>query len=446
MDSDQLLFGPWSPIFKGDWTGHPIEILENPEKMVLTVLNFDGEQYVLLNKFLIAEGYVEKLIEEMPGKNSFIFKILPSKKLKIISLSSEIKKAGKDINEKIRDLKAELEKRKELLTSISARYSVNIRELKESPEAAELLFSEPVLSLATLTLKRTEKKGKLGLLGIKSNGQLLYVDRASMRSVALIGELEKMRKCLQVLIENSFLDNLSPMIIDKSDYFERMVSANQSFDSAVFPLSPMGFPIERIKIGDIGISFAVLTAKRLKALLRVKESKSFDIISDIMEKEGDFATLEDLENKIMEINDESQRFHAYRAARWISLIERLYGDLFKKRLEMPPERQITIIDPGNYRKEIVELFLLSLLQESMENRAVFVSNQNFLKTAALREDIIDNIEKTSSCFVFEDEIDIPKRMSEKVTMSIKYVSNNDFAVKDRKKGKFRIRLRDTLSA
>jgi len=89
----KLANGPWTTLFTGNFQGHDIEILSNPESMILVVIyEKEGDKIagavLELFKVFAATGEIEAFVETLPREVLGITKHDPKSTLKFFILGS----------------------------------------------------------------------------------------------------------------------------------------------------------------------------------------------------------------------------------------------------------------------------------------------------------------------------------------------------------------------
>ncbi|HLC48261.1 MAG TPA: hypothetical protein VJI13_04275 [Candidatus Norongarragalinales archaeon] len=353
-----LAHGPWKRIVSATWGSYPVQIYQNPEKVLLIAL-FEKKDdeitgvLVLERRALIAEGDISNfllqqkremtLVEKITRESRFKYLILDSTPAFIpyseAELSNEVAKQYEELDALLKITKRGLESTTE----------VKARELKSGTEdEIQNLLGDPV-SILSFSKKgvlmremhdgRSPQAAKV-ILGIDREGQKVEVPLKSIFSSVVLGDgREKRLHILHILAENVLINSMPVVVFDSQNAFAGLTIPNKSKDEfEKFSMKPMpiGFQLKQFELGKglfvdlslIGSDLFLSSFSLEKADIAVLVKKVYD------EKREKLSVLGDL---IAELNafketKEFPRFIILRAVRVISVLQKTNPMLFGKNI------------------------------------------------------------------------------------------------------------------
>ena len=484
MDIKNIVNGPWEILCRGEWSGHSIEIFENPNKQTLTVIADGKGRVLMLNEYFVAEGNAEAVSENMIGYSLVISKNYPMSKGKFLCVSSGSKYAGDNddsINRVLKEMQREMLGKLEKANQLSVRHNVKLVELKNKPGMAVMLFSEPHVMMSAMPLKKEETRRESptsaeSALGISSAGGVAQNSPESYRCAAIVSLDSKfLRKATRVMVENAFLLGMNSIIMDDEDAFGSMSSPNPAFQSDDYALRAMGMPMKSAKAEEVGININHFDYDTLRQFLRVPMSEDYlgkesvEMIANAIGKHrGEIRGLRDLERKIDEMADDARKFHAYRASRILALADYAYPKLLKEKLKLPLGQggaSIIRLDCKNVRQSIKQMVALSAMKTmdeahkaagDSEVKSVFfmpAGDKIVSKTigGAISREITEMMALSKKggigfCVGISHEIDLPPEILNGLSMKMTHVSASDAAVREVNKKPYRVTVREALSS
>jgi len=491
MEPLKIGHGPWTMIFKGTWTGHEIHFYENPDRMTLTAV-FEKEKnkvvgaLLILDKYFVVTGNVEKLIEKVGQHTQVINKHYPSFKAKYLVVSSgpiytKIVKAEEELDKAF----AEIGEGTETVNSLSRRYSVDLTELKNAkPEYADRLFSEPLLLPVVMTRRGTPAAGASPRasgfarisFGKSSADKAVEEDINGYFNTLIIGNAEQVKQGMQLLIENCALNKVPALVFDDRNAFEEISAPNRKFDFKGWPdIQPVGMPLKNPELSRIGISLNMLDSLCMKEIVGIhgdEGSMAFSLIKEILEKnKGRLMSLDDMGKKIMEIRNTGKKFQMMRAVRLLKVLEMSYPNIFKDKTntralvsaQIGGMGAVTRLNTSGLPQPVRNAFIYSALQSvhdefgkgvEMRMMACILDGEHAtpknVKTQ-LQEKIVDILSKCNEtgiafCISTEHKIDVNNDLTEHNTAEIDFIGDKEIAIKKESKKPYRVKLRPTLSA
>ena len=455
--------GPWKDVFKGDWSGYEIEVKENPDKMILTLI-YEKEKsgvVTLLNRFYAAQGNVSKLLKDFKNYSIILEKQFPTHNSLFFSLSTGPRYTSLEmLNESVEDAFKKIEFDHEKLNERTKVYAVNLTELRYAEKKTQKdLFSDPLL-LPGLLMKKTAELQTVTAdvkvsLGNKITGGKAEEEMQSFLNTMIIGNETQLKRAVHVILENAVLSGKTGIVFDYDDSYSKMNYPNKEFDYDEYKdTQPIGMPIKHLKPEELKIDLNVFNENTLLEVFGLDKAEiakeTTNLITQIFNKnKGSIQSLEDLEEKLMTITIEAKKFHVYRAIRWIRIIGKQYPEYFSGKLNLSsliPSYVRTMgsvvrVDakdkPTIIKKAIFYSLIKSLLKEFQEQAA---SNQikviaclldaNKFIPANPKKEIDVKITETVSkaleygigfCGGTESEVDLFSELSEKASIKVNFV-------------------------
>ncbi len=481
MEKD-LPNGPWKTIFEGKWESYQVELLENPAKLVILNIHEDDHVVMILNKFFLAEGNASKLVENYAGYSTLLMKKQPGFKASYLMLSTGPKAVEKEfIEDEAGKLIDKIEKASEELYSLSKAYTVELVDLKHADSKYWVkLFEEPIIMIAMISGK--EKKIVSGrkevVLGIKTNGEKALEPVSSFLRTVVVGKDYRIRM-LKVIVESLVMTGVNAVVFDEEDNFSGMNIPNTDFDYSTYPeLQPIGMPVKELTAEEIKIDLRLLDSVMFRELIKIKKKEgeyvgkeAAELIDGIIEKRP--KTLEEIEEQLLSV-EESKRFNAYRAIRFIKLLKQkakyFFGEGMKAKDIIPFYTKATgtiiRIKINNLPEEIKNIFIYSTLKK-IKDYYTETKTVGLFKTIVL----LDNAEKytpsipmkrsqeetcaiindlsdynTAYCVSSEYDVDLFEEIIDNNTIRIDVISKEEAAVKEAMSQPYRMKIRPTLTS
>ncbi len=484
-----LINGPWKTLFKGEWEGYEIELKQNPKKIILTLIYEKEKSGVVstLNKFYYTEANTSKLIEDFKDYSISIEKSFPTHSSKFFGLSSGLNYSSLELlNGMIENEFKQIEEKTEGLNEKIKEYSLNLIELNHvSEEKQKDLLADPILLLGVVTSKEMPKEAITSpakvLLGKNLKGEEAVEEINYFKNSLILGDEEEIKKAIHVILENLVLSGKIGIVLDDDDSFSKMNYPNREFDFEEYKeLQPIGMPIKHLRINEIGINLKKMNATSLIETFCL-DSENFiaedarEIIENVFEKEKEsINSLDDLETKVMQVTDETKKFHIYRAVRWLRVLEKKYPNYFKSSIpysKIIPSYstamgKIIRVEVKEEPIEIKKAFAYTLIsdlkeeykQKNYSNRlkteVCLPNGKKFMPSNPKKE--IENklISEAQEAMDYgigvalgaETEEEINEAITENATVKIQFVSKKEIAFMKKDATPYRIKIRENLTS
>lgn len=481
--------GPWKEIFFGEWSGYETRLYENPDKLsIITVLDRDKNRetkgvVIFANKYFVAEGDQSKFAETLGGYCLVFEKFYPNFRAKYLMISSGPKYVeAETISSGVEEALSLVEAKSEEVRDKSKTYDVELTDLKNaSDEYSSRLFSEPLLLQGMVFRQVSEKVADVSvLIGKKLDGSPAEENLGSFFSTVVIGENEQRKTCLKVLMEALVLAGVTCIVFDEEEAFLGMSTPSKNFAYAEFPnLQPIGMPVKNLEPGKIPIDINLLEEEVFKELLRVGDGENYlgkesaeIIVEALGRNSGRLEGLSDLEERVMEVKEEELKFHAFRAVRWLKVLDKVFpgyidgrinvDDLVTKYVKTSGSIvRINLKDvPLHIRKAFIYSTMKFLLSEGsrLAERVNIVGFIPMAEKYVVREpikkidkkilEVLTDCQKVGVgfCLSAGHDIDLYPEIVYSASLKIDFVSGNEIAVKERTKRPYRAHLRPRLSA
>ena len=491
-----LPFGPWYEIFSGTWSNYDIAMLQNPDKLTLTII-FDKERdkvegmVLILDKYYVVEGDPTRLASAIGGYNVVFEKMYPvfKKKYFVISSGPKYAKADKDeIDAALQEVFTVMNDTSERANELARSFAVNMTELKYAKEEeVSKLFSEPILMPAlgiprgeggtsTRTLIKT-------LLGKKTTGEKAEESVQSFAETVVIGSKDEREQIIHVLLENCVLGGMTTVVFDENKRYERMATPNKNFDYKAFPdLQPIGMPLKDLTIQQVTIDLNIITPEMFREIVGFggggKEflgKDSAELMDGIIANgNGQLKTLAEIEEKLLAVKDEVKKFHIHRAVRMLKVMEMAYPGYFGGKVDLtlfvsPYMRNVGALIrldisglPSEIKSALIYSVMASLYRKYKEEMATkelkvvsfVVDGARIAPTqpeTALQNGMVEVLADSNRygvgfCLGAEHETDLNQVVSENVTMRLEMVDENEVAVREVHSRPYRLKIRPNMSA
>ncbi len=485
----ELIRGPWKNLFKGNWDGYEIEVKENPEKEILTLI-YEKEKagaVSLVTRFYHVQGNAHRLTEEFKNYSTIIEKQFPTHKTVFFSISSGPSYSSLELlNQVVEEQFKKIEAEAEDLNEKTRLFSLTLTELKRAGKDVQReLLSDPLLMTSLIT---GEGKGVEPVrasvkvpLGKTLEGVEKEEDINSFLSTLIIGNEVEVEKAVHVILENAVLAGKIGIVFDYDGSFSKMNYPNRNFDyQKEQQVQPIGLPIKHAEISELGIDLKLLDKKMLAEIFSI-DSEGFiaeearEVMATAFEKnKEEINSLEDLEQKVMMTSDETKKFHVYRAVRWLKVLGKKYPGYFKgetsyRKFIPPYSKSMGSIIRVNVsgEKSMVKKALLYSLVKTMEKDyektfssfqlksiACLVKGKDYFPTEPVKEiekELIKTYSKALEKGIgvaagFESEAEANEFMLDTETIRISFISQSEAAVKERNSRPYRIKLRQNMSS
>ena len=485
----ELVNGPWKTLFKGNWDGYEIEVKENPEKIILTLIYEKEKTGVIsiINKFYYTQSNATRLMDEFKNYSLLIKKQFPTHNSSFFSISSGPKYSSLELlNETIEDNFKKIEQESEELNEKTRIYSINLTELSHAKEEIQRdLLSDPLMLPGLLSGKESELQINTSslkvILGKKASGEKTEEKISSFLNTLITGNEHEIKKAVHVILENAVLAGKIGIVFDYDDSFSKMNYPNKEFNFNEYrEMQPIGMPIKHVEIPDLGINLRELNEKMLLEIFGLDSEnfigeKTRKIIASVYNKnKEELESLEDMQEEITALTDETKKFYIYKAIRWLKILEKKYPNYFKgktsyKKLIPTYSKAMGSIvrinvknQPDMIKKAIVYSLTKAMLKEFKKQAAspqiksitCLIDSKKYFPVKPKKEIEQELIQVFSEALNYgiglsagaETEMDVNEAITEKSTMKISFISEGEAAIKEKNSHPYRTKIRENLTS
>ncbi len=350
----KLRQGPWTTVFEGKFLGHEVELLQNEEGLLLTVIyEKEGEETrgMLLQAFTLfhaigeVQGFVEGLGNEAltfsrhDGKSTIHFLIAGSKP----EYSRVVEESVTDTVDRLIEQARQRGKR---LSNISKTYELQLTPLQEcSRNVKQIFFSQPFIipllqkveqgkeQEPAAELVSEPRQGEAIILGITKDEKQVKEPLLFFKNTLVEGKPEQERlHFLCLLIESALISNIVVIIFDEGHYFDGLRRPNRNvplLQRYKVAIEPIGFPVKNFKAADdIKVDLSSVSIEGLMQTFGCPAA-TCQLVHEGIENKG----IQSMEKLIETVNtakgqERTFLFERNRVKRIIKLIEVLYPGLF----------------------------------------------------------------------------------------------------------------------
>lgn len=348
----ELPYGPWVKIFSAQWKDYPLQILENPEKCLLTLLFEKKDNSVtgilaLLRRPYALEGDLSKLMLPQKRDLTVVEKRTKSETRQYLLLDA----TPGFVNYEQEALEAEVVKQYEELESagkvlkaaLESGGQVKLKDAKRAgEEGMQPLLGDPVALLALLqgrAVAVTTETDAQAPLGMDLHNQVVTVPFTKMRTSSVVGGTrEKRRHVLHLLMENALLNHTPVLLFDDDDAFAGLTTPNRDAQGLErFPQDrPVGFSVKEYRLGKgLFIDLSLIETPLFLTAFALEKANVAPLIEKAFEgARGRISSVDELAGEVLKTPEtrETPRFLIQRAARVLRVIHKGYAALFAKNL------------------------------------------------------------------------------------------------------------------
>jgi hypothetical protein len=423
----ELSHGPWKKIVSATWGNFPVQIYQNPERVLLITL-FEKkddeivgvlvvERRVLLidgdaSKFSLQQKREMTIIEKITRENRFKYMIVDSTPSFVTyneaELSNEIAKQYEELDALIKITKKGLE----------STGDVKAKELKNATDdEVQNLLGDPI-SILSFSKKGVLVHGGAGeshgqiaakiLLGIDRDSQKVEVNLKSIFSTIILGEsLEKRLHELHILIEGALLNSIPCIVFDPDGSFSGLALPNKNkdeFEKYAMKALPIGFPLKQFDLGkSLFVDLSLVDADLFLSSFNLEKTDFAPLLKRIYEDKKDHLSV--LGDLIVELNSfketkEFPKFMILRTVRVIEVLQKsnpmLFGKNISEELVSPWKDgmgKVLYLPLTKEREEVKRLIINSIMRTVTANP--FSPNSILLvfgpAPSVLKEDILKQL-------------------------------------------------------
>jgi len=353
--------GPWRTLFEGVFQTHEMEILINPDEiMVVAAYDKEGSERVgvVLQAFSIysvvgeAETFVESLqreaiiISRHDGKRTIQFFALTSQPVYAKTKDEEIAKA-------VDGLLDNLAKSGKKIEGVAKSFDLKLTKLEECSNAVkQAFFSQPAIipmlarEKETIRMEKEEASVESGvegaaiILGTTKGGKAVKEPvMLFQRALVTDGNLEQRVHFIQIIVESYLLANIPAVIFDEGNNFNGLSHPTKKLSELKahgVSIEPIGFPVKHFEPGkNLKVNLNVVSPANLLQMFGLNDKEAEKILAKAFEK-GKVKSPVELIRKIDSLgSDETEnQFLKRRLERAIALIDKLYPELFDGETEL----------------------------------------------------------------------------------------------------------------
>ncbi len=475
MEMD-LPFGPWEKIFSAQWKNYPLQILENPDHLLLVLLfeKKDNEVsgiLVLQRKPFLIDGDLSKVMLAQKRDLTFIEKRSAASTQSYVLIDATpgfVAYQQEALEAEIAKQYAELESVGKLLKkSLEGTGHVKVTDAKKADTTQmQPLLGDPASLLALLQgkavpLAESDAKAPLGM---DLHSQVADVPLQKMRGSTVVGGTrEKRLHVLHVLIENALLNHTPCLVFDTQNAFAGLASPNPDGTGLEHYAQdkPVGFALKEYHLGKgMYIDLSFVEPALFLAAFALEKSNVAPVISKAYEAgRGRLFSASELAGEVLKTPEtrETPRFLIQRAARILQVIHKSYSAVFAKNaseeLTLPWKEEsgkVIRITLSDYKPEIAELASYALLKSISANSpsgftllVAFEPNASQLTANTLR--VVRELYKSGVGFALHDDHENGFGELGKATLQVEIVGNDVIVGTEGETNKKRVILRPAYS-
>jgi len=407
----ELRNGPWKTVFEGKFQEHEMEILMNPEQvMLVAIYEKEGPETVgvILQSFAVfsavgeAETFIESLQKEAiilsrhDGKHTVQFLAIASQH---VYVKAEEQKVLKAVDKLLEEVSGEGNK----IESVAKSFELQLTPLgKCSSAIKQSFFSQPfVIPMLAKEAKRIEiekeeaqvdsgAEGAAVILGISKTGkQIKEPLQMFQRTIVSDGTMQQREEFIRIIVESFLLANTPVLIFDENNSFSSLAHPAKNaleLQTHGIQIDPMGFPTKEFKIAkSIKINVNNISTGGLMQLFGWGDEEAEKIVVEGLKK-GKVKGLEGLSDNVESLESENP-FLKKRIGRVLNLINGLYPQMFDgdNNIEEIVQRKFKNIGRASIvSMEKIDPRALTLLLESLSTELInFFSKKGEAKTTRL---------------------------------------------------------------
>ncbi len=357
--------GPWQAIFQGTFQEHEMEILHNPESVLLVVIydkENDSRAGAILECFKVfsAEGELEGFIDNAKTDSLTIIKHSQGQDYAFFLLSASPTYANyeeESMQKEIDFLIDSVNNNARIVKGMAIAADIKLKELHScSPEIQKAFFSQPLTLASLYAVKETSQKKHAGIEEIKIEETLtagvillgLGKDNKPVKEpVALFektivegGKEEERMHAVRVIVESALLSKATVVLLDQKKLFSGMsnpTTETKELQKFGVQFEPIGFPVKEFKVPDeVRVQISMLNPKGLADAIGLGEGETLDALMEIM-KNAEYDSIEALVNAVesKSIAQKVPEYQKARVARVLRLIDIRYPGLFNGKNNIP---------------------------------------------------------------------------------------------------------------
>ncbi len=500
MDILKLPFGPWVKLFSGEFQNNPINLYQNPDKDILTIV-FDGKgkdlkgMVVMFNKIYVVAGDVQHfasaikrdviLIEKHTQDSSVKFAIIPAHP-KYVGLKAE------ELSNAVQEMNKDLDLISGSIKEIGKAYNIEFTSMKVVGKEIEMQFySEPLMMISSAAVRssgetsassiKTKTGGAINAtgefdFGLTSDNTIAKVSVQSLLNTIVSSSLEQNRAAItQVLVEGALLNNVPALIFDMDSKFKGIsLPSNDTskFAESKMKLEPIGFPTKKFVAGkDIHVDLNLLPKGVFSQAFNLGDNEAAKFIEEtIFESKGSITSIKEIFEKLQ--RKQGNKFQLNRATRFLKVIERSNENVLGGKNQIDniigawrgSMGRVSHIDLSDYSQEVGILMVYSVLETVLQkfkkenhsksiggfviiphSEAMFGEKENAMQAEFIKLSNECQNYGLGCCFVAETRHAINHGIVESTTLDVEVIAEREVALKEIAGRPYRVKVRPTLS-
>ena len=349
--------GPWQAIFQGVFQEHEMEILQNPESVLLVII-FDTENGMkagaLLECFKVfsAEGEMEGFIDKAKTDSIVLIKHAQNKthRFFLLSASPTYAKYEEEAIQKETDFLVDsVNNNARIVKGMSIASDIKLKELHAcDSETQKAFFSQP-LGLASLFAVKEPGKNTFSvekvrieegptagtvLIGIGNDGKPIKEPLALLEKIVVEGGKEQDRTHIErVIAESALLARATVILFDQKKHFTGLsapTSETKELQKFGIHFEPIGFPVKELSVPEeVRVDISLLNARIIAEAFGLGSGETENALEETLKNtsadslEAIISAIEGKKNK-----QELPEYQTARVVRVLRLIDSIYPKLF----------------------------------------------------------------------------------------------------------------------
>jgi len=347
--------GPWKTVFGGDFQGHDIEILINPDQtMLVAIYEKAGEeiQGIVLQAFALfsAVGEAETFVETLQKEAIILSRHDGKRTVQFLALASKpayAKGKEEDVAKTVDSLLEETKPSKSKIEDVAKSFDLQLTPLSKCSGAVkQSFFSQPMLipmlvkEKQTIEMEKEEADVETGaeglavMLGMTRDGkQVKEPLQMFQRMFVTDGPRQQRMQMIQIIIESHLLANIPVIIFDDGNRFSGLAHPTTNISelqSHGLQIEPIGFPTKEFTPGtNIKINLNAVNGTGLLELFGNKEEEMQKILETALKKgsvNGPWQLIDNIDS--LGSDEADNAYLKVRLERVIKLIDTLYPEMF----------------------------------------------------------------------------------------------------------------------
>ncbi|MBI5224587.1 hypothetical protein HY989_01840 [Candidatus Micrarchaeota archaeon] len=421
-----LSHGPWKKIVSATWGQFPVQIYQNPDKVLLvTLFEKKGDEIegvlVLERRALVIEGDATKFSLTQKREMTFIEKITRENRFKYLIVDSTpafVPYSETDLSNEVAKQYEELDALVKLTKKgIEGSTDVKTKELKNaSEEEIQNLIGDPIAILQVskrgVMIRDSHDSHQASqskfLLGVDREETKVEANVKSVFSSIIIGENSELRLHLtHILAEGALLNSIPCVIFDSSGAFSGLALPNkdkEQFEKFGMKALPIGFPFKQFDLGkSLFVDLSMVDPALFLSSFNLEKADVAPLIQKVYgEKGSKISVLSDLIVELSSFKEtkEFPKFSILRAIRIIEVMQKsnplLFGKNISEELTSPWKDglgKVLYINLAKQGDEVKRLIVNSILKTVTSNpfssnSVLFVFEPN---TEILKDDVLKQL-------------------------------------------------------